>query len=268
MKFVYKLENTDLIDKLLGEIILTPNTSGSASSDIIDLLVPNEELTKLIVEFPSLYLASNQACINKYICHEVLLSLMSTTAHETNIVNYFLSALEAHCMKHIKNNKYDLLGTEEPLMFKSRILMIDNPNTPFKNKNTNQSESESATTTTTTTSATVTTSSANNTTVTTDNHFESDTAYFEYSDSKQVIHDYSKRDPYKNGCIKIKLLNSKNFSTRVYDTNNHLIPLESYTELFNETKFVKMQVSICLWRHKGVVQLYLRPYKIHCVTEE
>lgn len=266
MKFVYKLENTDLIDKLLSEIILTPNTSVSASSpsDIIDLLVPNKELTKLIVEFPSLYLASNQACINKYICHEVLLSLMSTTAHETNIVNYFLSALEAQCMKQIKNNKYDLLGTEEPLMFKSRILMIDNPNTCFKNQDMNQSESES--TTTNTSSTTDTTLIQDDTNI--NNHFESDTAYFEYSDSKQVVHDYSKKDPYKNGCIKIKLLNSKNFSTRVYDANNKLIPLESYTELFNGTKFVKMLVSICLWRHKGVVQLYLRPYKIHCMTEE
>jgi len=289
MKFFYKLDSKSgiNIDLLLQGL----TTIKDENSNIINLMVEpfskisqlpkGGRLTKrLFVEFPPLYCTSNQSQTNnKYVCHELLLSLMSTNELDTKRINYFLSKLENICMTLIKTKKMELFNTSDILIFKSTILSIDTvkQSDEKKNngliektniKNTSSSDNYRMTTNIPTPILTPTpTPSLTPTNISTSssNHFDSDKEYATYSDSKQIIHNHNNINI--NGGLKLKIINSATFSTLVTDENNKILDPTEYTEAFNRNCFVIPSVLISLWRYKNVVGLYLRPYKIQLKNE-
>lgn len=266
MKFVYKLTSID-IDTLLRDLIM----SKTNSSNIINLLASSHnKRSSLLVKLPPLYCTSNQgvADSNKYVCHELLLSLMSTSEANTRRINYFLSKLESICMTHVKTNKVQLFDTDNTLVFKSVILVIDAStnqqqqglievasielsDSSSDNNHTSNSSNPQA-------SPMLTGSSINNTS--SSNHFDSDKEYLTYSDSKQIMHDYDNINI--NGGIKIKIINSSTFTTVVKDENDKILDPSEYAGAFDRGCYVEPTVLISLWKYKNVVGLYLRPYEI------
>lgn len=282
MKFFYKLDSKSSIniDALLQDLI----TVKTSNSNIINLVINsknprNGRFTKrLFVELPPLYCTCNQSQSNKYVCHELLLSLMSTTEENTKRINYFLSKLESICMTLIKTSKMELFNTNDTLIFKSIILSIDavkqfdEKNNFQQQKNglvevtsiemTNSSNSYNSTSSSNQVPTPMLTPSM---TTSSSNHFDSDKEYATYSDSKQIIHNHGNINI--NGGLKLKIINSDTFSTLVTDENDKVLTQTEYTEAFNKECFIVPTVLISLWKYKNVVGLYLRPYKIQLKNE-
>jgi len=228
MKFFYELKSFTHIDNLLKSLVFiktsNPNIINIATNEKKDI----KKISTISVKVPALYLANQKKQSNKYVCNELLLSLTSIIEEDTKLINYFLSELENFCMLYIKNNKLELFDTDEPLIFKSVILSI--------NDVSNSSEQDS-------------------------NHFESEKEYCYFSESKQIIHDFN--DIYNNGGIKLKLINSSNFISKVLNDNNDILQTNEYENIFqNNDCFIESYVSISLWRHHNIVGLYLRPYEL------
>lgn len=260
MKFFYKLESISDVNNLLKSIAFIK----SNNSNVININTKMHDTKRLAIEFPPLYLAYSNVCKtnNKYVCYELLLSLTSINPTKTEIINLFLSELENICMTYVKNNKNELFNIKEALVFKSITLEINNTD---DDKNVTIDNDKNKIVDNNSSSDNISHDSSkfsNNTS----NHFESDQEYFTFSDSKPIIHDLD--NVYSNGGIKLKIINCKNFKTKVYDEDNKLINRDDYFSNLNKECFIKPCITLWIWKYENIVGLYLRPHSLQILSKK
>lgn len=70
-------------------------------------------------------------------------------------------------------------------------------------------------------------------------------------------------EEYKNGIIKVKLVKSKNFRTRVFDEEKKLLKEQEYEKKVRAGDYVRMILEIVsIWIQGGVFGIYMRPHQL------
>lgn len=73
----------------------------------------------------------------------------------------------------------------------------------------------------------------------------------------------SDNDIYDNGVVKFKILNSKKFTTKIYNKNKELIRPEYYKEYMSGGNYIKSVVEIVsVWIKNDIFGLYIRPHQL------
>lgn len=68
---------------------------------------------------------------------------------------------------------------------------------------------------------------------------------------------------YKNGILKLKILDSENHTSEIYDDNNNILGKKDYLKLLNDKCYVKAIISFpAIYRRDGIISIYPRLYRV------
>lgn len=95
------------------------------------------------------------------------------------------------------------------------------------------------------------------------------TTNIKFKSTIRTITDYnlSKNKYYENGIIKLKLLENKNFKTKIFGPNKQVVDQNEYEKIFDRPCYLKVILEVVsIWIKDDVFGIYYKPHQIKIIV--